>query len=125
MVCGTDRLDQGLRNILLPHSGMHLQNKNYILFYSAISNTADSVLCPDDSLAPVTTITDQVIHCTSVSFIDSYPNRFTLLTSCRRGVILVERVVAQPLKVFVATVELEGSSSYAQELTFENYSEPL
>jgi len=62
MVCGTDELDQGLRNLLLPYSGIHLQNKNCRLFYRAISNTADSLSCPDDLLAPFTAVTDQLIR---------------------------------------------------------------
>jgi hypothetical protein len=62
MVCGTDKLDQGLRNPLLPYSGIHLQNKNCRLFYSAISNTAESLSCPDDLLAPFTAVTDRLIR---------------------------------------------------------------
>jgi hypothetical protein len=39
--------------------------------------------------------------------------------------MLVVRVVAQQLEMFLANVTLEGSSSYSQELSFEHYSEPL
>jgi hypothetical protein len=64
MVCGTDKLDQGLRNLLLPYSGIHLQNNNCRLFYSysAISNTAESLSCPDDLLAQFTAVTDRLIR---------------------------------------------------------------
>ena len=62
VVCGTDKLDQGLRNLLLPCSGIHLQNKNCRLFYSAIANTAEFLSCPDDLLAPFTAVTDQLIR---------------------------------------------------------------
>lgn len=62
MVYGTDKLDQGLRNLILPYSVIHLQNKNCRLFYSAVSNTAESLSCPDDLLAPFTAVTDRLIR---------------------------------------------------------------